>query len=118
LLPGLDELRRVADELTLMPRLELWDRLTWILAFCEHDLAAMLDPERLPETELTAVLAVHHAELIGLIGELRDGRRAFLIGEANAKVSLRRTLYGMHTVGTLGLRIQLDVVLPRLAEST
>lgn len=116
LLPALDELRRVADELTLMPRLELWDRLTWALAFCEHDLSDLLAPDKVPDGELKDVLAVHHAELVALIGELREGRKGFLIGEPNAKPSLRRALYGLHLVGSLGLRIQLGVVLPRLAE--
>lgn len=115
LLPRLDELRRVADDLILMPRLELWDRLTWALGFCEHDLADLLAPDKLPEGELRDVLAVHHAELSALIGELREARKAFLVGEPNAKPALRRTLYGLHTVGSMGLRIQLGIVLPSLA---
>lgn len=124
LLPRLEELRHTADEANLLPRSELLDRLTWIAELCENELLALaasdLGIDALSGAEaglLRQVLAVHSDQLAAFIEELDDARRLFAADDPAGKRAVRRALYGLHAATSLYVRVQLDVVLPRLESS-
>jgi hypothetical protein len=135
LLPRLEELRHTADEANLLPRNELLDRLTWIAEICENELLALaasdLEVDALSDPSgsgsaaassaevglLRQVLAVHSGQLAVFVEELMDARRLFAADDPAGKRAVRRALYGLHAATSVYVRVQLDVVLPRLESS-
>lgn len=126
LLPRLEELRHTADEANLLPRSELLDRLTWIAEMCENELLALaasdLEVDELSVLSdssadvglLRQVLAVHSGQLAVFVEELTNARRLFAYDDPAGKRAVRRALYALHAATSVYVRVQLDVVLPRL----
>ncbi|GAB3417563.1 hypothetical protein GCM10027569_41740 [Flindersiella endophytica] len=131
--PRLEELRHTADEANLLPRGELLDRLAWIAEMCENELLALaasdlgIDTLSAPSSRsgesvaeaglLRQVLAVHSGQLAAFVEELAEARRLFASDDPAGKLAVRRALYGLHAATSVYVRVQLDVVLPRLESS-